>query len=153
MEIFLSRNSRSPYLAPAFPDDHEKVIKIRPGEVYRAKVTMPRNIKFHRKFFALLNLTLENLPEDFRLVTATGQQVPVKTTKDLLWLIKMETGHYEKRVTLRGDITYEAKSISFARMDQSEFEDFYNSAVNVILQYILPYTEQEELEREVALRF
>jgi hypothetical protein len=41
------------------------------------------------------------------------------------------------------------KSISFASMDQAKFTTFFDGAVRLICQYILPGISDEELRRQV----
>lgn len=140
-------------LRPYDRTDAERIGKMRDGEPYRVKVSMPRNIKFHKKFFALLALVFDNLPEEIPAKMPDGNPVEIRSIDDLLWHIKMQVGHYEKRVTLGGRVTYEAKSISFASMDEAEFQDFYDRAMAVILKYFLPETNREEVEEMIALTF
>ena len=140
-------------LKPYDRTDAELLAKMREGEPYRVKVSMPRNLKFHKKFFALLALVFDNLPEEIPAKLPDGQAVEIRSIDDLLWHIKMQTGHYEQKVTLGGRVTYEAKSISFSAMDEAEFSDFYNRAVNVILKYFLSETNAEELEEMIAVSF
>jgi len=140
-------------LRPYDREDAEQLGKMREGEVYRVKVSMPRNIKFHKKFFALLALVFDNLPEEIPARTPDGKPIVIRSIDNLLWQIKMQVGWYEEKVTLGGKIIYEAKSISFAAMDEAEFSEFYNSAVNVILKYFLPETNAEELEEMILISF
>ena len=44
----------------AYDSDFEKAKKIKPLKEVKCKITQPRNIKFHRKFFALINLVYDN---------------------------------------------------------------------------------------------
>lgn len=140
-------------LRPYDRTDAEAIGKMRDGEPYRVKVSMPRNIRFHKKFFALLNLVFDNLPEYIPTKTPDGEPIQIRTTEDLLWHIKMQVGHYTTRVTLGGKIVHEADSISFASMDEAEFQDFYDRAMAVILKYFLPETNREEIEEMIALTF
>lgn len=60
--------------------------------------------------------------------------------KDLIIL----AGFYEPTVNIRSEVRLEAKSISFAVMDEIEFERLYNATVDVILRRILTrYTRQD----------
>lgn len=89
-------------LRPYDRADAEQLGKMREGEVYRVKVSMPRNIKFHKKFFTLLALVFDNLPDEIPAKMPDGQPVVIRSVDDLLWHIKMQVGHYEQKVT-RGD--------------------------------------------------
>lgn len=140
-------------LKPYDPDDSEKLHSMREGEVYRVKVSMPRNIKFHKKFFTLINLVFDNLPEEMETKTPDGKPIQIRTREELLWQIKMQVGHYEQKVTLGGRVTYEAKSISFAAMDEAEFSEFYDRAVDVILKYFLIGSTKDELTEIIAVTY
>ena len=108
--------------------------KLGMGEMVRVKVTKPRNIKFHRKFFALLNVGFENqdIYTDFehwrRAVT-------------------IEAGYFEDLRMIDGTTQREAKSISFARMDELEFSNLYYAALDVIAKFL--GADDESLAREV----
>lgn len=56
-KIYMMRQGNS--LVPAEDSDLEAVQKLKHGEIYCNDVTAPRNLKFHRKLFALLNLTFD----------------------------------------------------------------------------------------------
>jgi len=77
----------------------------------------------------------------------------VKTTDDILWHIKMQTGHYEKKVTMGGKVTFEAKSISFSKMDEAQFQAFYDRAIDVVLKYFLVGVNKEDLEEIIVHEF
>lgn len=151
MEIYLE--PKFGRLHPSTADDADKIGKMKPGSVYKAKVTMPRNVRFHQKYFVLLDLVFSSLPEGFCLETPDGQKVPVRSVDDLLWHIKMQLGHYEKKVTIGGRVTYQAKSISFGKMDNAAFDKFYSESIDIILKYFLVGVNREELEEEVIFRF
>ena len=54
-EIYLIRQGKS--LVPANESDLESLQKLKINHVYKADIVSPRNLKFHKKFFGLLNLT------------------------------------------------------------------------------------------------
>ena len=41
-------------------------------------------------------------------------------------------GYYKEYRTLRGEVTYEAESISFASMSQEDFEDLYQRFLDAV---------------------
>ena len=137
--------------APAFDEDKEALKKIKVGEQRQIKLTMPRNVKFHRKFWGLLSVVFENMTS-YHFKTASGQEFEIKNTTDLCWHVKMQQGLYEQRMSLGGKIIYEAKSISFAKMDNAEFETFYNNSVDVLLKYFID-CEKEDLLNMVLTEF
>ena len=101
MKIFLVKQLNGT-LKPAYNSDYDKVKKLKAGEEYVCEVKQPRNIRFHRKFFALINMIFDN------------QEVynnADRLRKDLI----IEAGFYEEWVDVHGEIKREADSISFAK--------------------------------------
>lgn len=129
-------------LVPLDDIDWEAKKRLRIGSDVRVSITMPRNIKFHRKFFALLNITLDNLPE------TTQQQLRVNSTQRLLDILKIRMGFYDI-VQIDGRNVLELHSISFAKMDEYAFGKFYDQAVTEILEFFLQGTDRNELLQEV----
>lgn len=56
-ELYLMRQGKS--LVAYQDSDGEVLQKLKHGTIYKAEVTAPRNLKRHRRFFALLNLTYD----------------------------------------------------------------------------------------------
>lgn len=103
-------------------DDAGKDIlrKIKLGKMVRCEITQPRNIQHHRKFFALLNTVW----------AAAGDWT---TVDDLLIELKIKLG-VTTDVVIResGEVVKIIGSISFAAMDQLEFEKFYEKAIQAL---------------------
>lgn len=109
-------------LKPAYTSDHEKLQKIKLNEPYEYEFKQPRNYKFHKKFFALLNMVFDN-QERYKNID--------HLRKDLI----IEAGFYTIRYDFKGVEIYEADSISFASMDENEFSELYSKCIDVIVQY------------------
>lgn len=109
-------------LVPCHNSDWEAAKKLKPNKEYQVEVKQPRNLKFHRKFFALVNMVFEN-QERYNNVD--------RLRKDLT----IEAGYYETWIDLQGVEQTEAKSISFSSMDEDEFSELYNRIIDVIVQY------------------
>ena len=135
MILFLKRHLNG--FAPAWTDDLDKLKKLSHEHVYKCTVTRPRNLKHHRKFFAMLSLVMDNLPEEL--------EDRFKTTDDLLFEMKLQTGCYEKHSTIGGKEIIRVKSIKFEKMAQDEFEEFYDACLVVVAKYILPGISKEEI--------
>ncbi len=133
-------------LIPIDSSGMEAFEKIKPNAVVKCEVTRPRNIGYHRRFFALLDLAFDawEMPEtEYR-----GQKIQKnreRFRKDLLIM----AGHYEVVVNLKGELRYEAKSMSFANMAQDEFEALYSSVVDVILQKVMSTYTRGDLDRVI----
>lgn len=152
MKVFLTK-TKSGVLAPAHDDDREKLKRWSAGDLLQCTVTMPRNAAFHRKYFAMLQMVFDNLPETKWRIGSNI--VEIRTVEELLWHVKFQVGHYEQKMTLGGKIVYKPKSISFAAMDDEAFHEFYQKSLDAICRYFLPLNEAElqELEERIVLEF
>lgn len=110
--------------------------KIKTGEIVQCEITRPRNVAHHRKFWALLNVFWQ----------ATGDW---SSTYGVLIELKVRLGHVQE-VLLRdtGELVRVPKSISFARMDQSEFDVFYERCIAELCK-MGGGIEEEALRQEV----
>ena len=55
MKVFLVKQGNNSFL-PSHDSDYETLKKIKVGVTVSCEIKQPRNIGFHRKFFALINL-------------------------------------------------------------------------------------------------
>jgi len=130
-------------LIPCDDEDSIKYKRIKRNIPLEYTVTQPRNIDLHRKFFSLISTAYKNRHE--RSIHNNLEHF----REDLTIL----AGHYEVRRFLDGREEVRAKSISFAKMEQHEFDEFYDKFVNVILKHVLKGTSNEELRKEIALNY
>ena len=109
-------------LEPADDDGAAYMRRIQQGMMVRVQVWKPRNIKHHRKFFALLNLVND----------ATGLWGSIE---ELLIELKFRAGLIEQ-VALRstGEIVTIPASIAFHAMDESQFDEFYEKCLAVLCE-------------------
>ena len=107
----------------AYPSDYEKAKKLKAGEEYFFEVKKSRNIKFHRKAFALFNLVFDN-------------QERYTNLEDLRHDLTIAAGYYTERANLEGEVIREAQSIAFNKMDELAFGEYYD---NIIKQIILHF--------------
>jgi len=80
-------------------------------------------MKFHKKYFALLNAVIIN-------------QEHYKTVDNLHEAIKYLGGYYETIIPLEGHPFIKTKSISFHTMDNESFSDFYSIAIDECLKLV-----------------
>lgn len=120
MQIMLVKNLNG-HIVAAFDQDKEILKRFKAGEPFMAEVTKPRNARFHRKAMALFNMVYQNqeIYTDFN-----------QLRKDLT----IEAGYYDEYVSVTGEIKKEAKSISFAAMDDLEFGVYYNAVIDTIVR-------------------
>lgn len=136
-EVLLMREGSK--LAACDPVSAEAIERIGHKEQVKATIVRIRNPRHHAKFFVMLSEVFKN-------------QSKHATLEDLLSAVKIGIGHCTwVSITLRGlPVTVAIpKSISWAKMGQTSFEQFYNRAVEYILADILPGLGNEELEARV----
>lgn len=101
-------------LKPLDPIDVDYFYKLKEDTVYSCEIKKLRNPRFHRMFFAMINICFDN------------QEI----FKDIEYFRKemlKASGYYNSYVNHKGITQYEAKSISFGSMDQDEFKTVYES--------------------------
>lgn len=121
MDVLLVKTDGNRLIA-AYDSDLEKIKKLPIGETILCKITRPRNVLFHRKFFALLNLVFHN-------------QEAYKNVDDLREDLIICAGFFTTRTNFYGETIKKAKSINFASMDEDEFSDLYNKVLDVIIDW------------------
>lgn len=136
MATIILRKRLGGSLEPTDDMGREALRKIAIGAVVKCDITKPRNIHFHRKFFAMLQLIFEN--QDW-----------YKSPEQLLEVCKHRIGHVEVIKTKHGEVT-RSKSISFAQMDELAFSDFYDRAVNWMIEEVIPGLKRSDLDGEIA---
>lgn len=130
--LFLKRSLAG--LVPADHSSEEMLNRIPLGEVVRATVRRPRNMKHHRLYWSMLTLICDNL-----------DRVKPETLHDL---IKLRTGHVRVFQTVKGPVEMPG-SISFDAMDQAAFREFFDRAVDFIVTDVMPALDRDDLLHEL----
>ncbi len=132
-----------------------KVKRLEAGEVFDFEIVFPRNSKFHRKFFALLQVGFESWDPGRKHKTHKG--IPVtKNFEQFREDVTILAGFYEQTFDLSGQMKLKAKSIKFSKMDDAEFEQVYSAVADVLLTHVLTrYANRADLDRvvEQVMRF
>ena len=128
MEIHLVRTSLG--LQPYSDEDYEQLRKIKTGSIVKAKIVQPRNVKFHRKFFAMINAAWDCLTE--------RQRTNLRSKDTFREQLLITSGFSEPLYDFNGQKFLErAKSISFAKMDETAFNEVYNRCLDTILTILI----------------
>lgn len=127
--------------------------KMKSGELAHSDFKRVRNYKFHKKYFALVMFAFDQWEPQVGL-TYQGQPV-MKNKERFRKDVAILAGFFESTVNLKGEVRLEAKSISFAQMDEIEFEALYNATINVILSRVLTQYSRADIDEvvEKLLRF
>jgi len=107
-------------------EDYDQLAKIPKGRIVRAKVVLPRNPKFHRKFFSLIRAAWDCLTEE--------QRRNLRSVESFREQLLITSGFSTPVFDVDGNVFQEnAKSISFSSMDEAEFGDVYSRVLDTIL--------------------
>lgn len=129
-------------LVPMYDSDYDEKQRLSEGDTVLCTIRKPRNYEFHKKFFALVRLTFDNLPE--RLV----RMLNIHSEESMLDNIKLDLGLYTIVWHARRPVL-KLGSISFAKMDETAFQQFYNRCIDIILTNYLRGTTRQEIIEEV----
>lgn len=142
MRLLLQNTDRG--LVPCYESDADQRARLAPGAVYWCEIKRARNYEFHQKFFALVKLAFDNLPEglDSRYPNMEALR------EDLL----LRCG-YTRRVMSRQGYVDIADSIAFDRLGQDEFEELYRKVWNEININFVPLGESPEAIKDELIRF
>ena len=133
MKIHLRREGDT--LKPMSENDFDDLKRIKEGDIIYVDYKKPRNPQFHNKFMSLVRVVFDNNDH-------------YETIESLLNVFKVELGYFDT-VWWRDIEIRIPRSISFAKMDEMEFRQFYDSAVTMALHRFLPTVTTTELEEYV----
>lgn len=138
------------------PHDHALLLDIPQATDLKLTVVAGRNLQYHKMFFAMLKTAFDYMDEADRI------RLNILTTEELLNRLKLDLGLYDITVVgsdvpgmPEGTILYKPQSISFAKMDQTAFKQFFKSCLGVIIQKYVPTQTADSLNDAVLalLRF
>ena len=123
MKLFVQNTAVG--LVPLYDADFDEKRKLKQGQVYLADIKVARNIQFHRKMFSMLNTAWALLPER----TQNG----FRSFEGFRAYLLVAAGFYDTFYNPRlREFVEIPKSMSFASMDEAEFNDCYNRVKDVI---------------------
>lgn len=128
------------------PHDHQLLLDLPQATDMRLTVTVGRNLKYHKMFFAMLKAAFDYMDERDRI------RLNILTTDELLNRLKLDLGLYDLTILATdaaglpaGTPLYRPQSISFAKMDQTAFKQFFSSCIGVIIQKYVPNQNEDVL--------
>lgn len=123
---------------PADDMSVETAKRFKVGETYRGEIVKPRSRKTLGRYWVLCQMILDNT-ELF------------KSKEQVSDYIKIRTGHSTSIVAQKtGEIFHVANSIDFDTLDETQFQEFWSRACDVVAQDILPGITESELNYEVS---
>jgi len=136
-------------LMPLGEEGNLVVRNMKYGQAVKATIVQPRNVKFHRKLFALLNMGFDY----WEPPVAEWRGLQAEKNFDVFReQVTILAGFREVTYNLDGSVKVKAKSISFANMDDGEFGRLYRAIFNVIWRMVISRIEgftEEVMENTV----
>jgi len=122
-------------LLPADDPSRAWFAKLKIGTQIDGEFTQPRNPKFHRRFFALINTGFDYWceiapPLDYKGIAALPDLERFR--KD----ITIMAGFFKPVANLKGEVRLEAESIAFHSMDEERFEKLYSAVIQTLLRLV-----------------
>lgn len=142
MDIYLLNTVEG--LKPCYDEDYEEKKKLKIGQKYKAKITLARNLEFHRKYFALINCAWayqnERTVEHFK-----------HSVEGFRKTVEIAAGHCDTvyNIGLKSwtDIP---KSIAFDKMDEFEFRELYEGVKRVLFTVFLKDISEYDFTRNLS---
>ncbi len=119
------------------------------GQVLSCEIKQIRNYKFLQKLMTLFNLVHDALPPLDEIEFMGKMIQPENTMENTRKYLTVKAGYYTVNGYPDGSVRVEAKSLSFASMEQEEFDKLYSDVINASLK-VLPATWNEELLNDTA---
>ena len=127
-------------LAPANDETSESMKRFKNNEQMQVDVTMPRNIGFHRKAFALANKAFAHWSADSTKDRYKTNKAQFESFREQLTIL---AGYFDEVYAIDGSVRLIAKSWSFGNMTQEQFEYFYSALWQAIANNVVQFDERE----------
>lgn len=126
-------------LRPYADQDAEDLGHLQQGRVYRTDVANFRSVPRHRLYRAILRVVVEN----------HEHLTDVDSLNEMLLLA---CGVTKPLLTVEGEIQLLPHSTAFEAMGEDQFKPFFNEAMRIITEQILPGVDLEALLEEARSR-
>ena len=126
--------------------------KIGHAKIVKIEVKQPRNVRFHRKYWKLIDTVYDNVEslaypdlDDFHdaIKIMVGCRKRLQFPKDIR---DPETGEIIAR---KGTVVFVPGSIAFHNMTEATFEKFFNRVCDLVVTYFWPTVTAEWLRAEI----
>ncbi len=130
-------------LCPASDEVADKMQRFKSGLIYEVEIKEGRNQAFHGKVFAFFNFCFSHWAADkveqLENMEERGQKLVFRK-----WMT-CKAGYYDSYFNPDGGVRIEAKSLSFASMEQAEFEACYSALINAAIKHVFAGTTDESI--------
>lgn len=143
MKLLVKRTSTG--LVPVGDVSYEEAKKLKMGESYEVTVKRPRNLRFHRKYFALINTAWDYQTEEIKAQCFSNSSKAFRDT------ILLNTGFCDRIYSYKYNAYVDIpRSVAFGSMSEDEFEQVYSKTLDFIIQHLMPKNvTQEEFNANV----
>ena len=131
MEVYALRSSDSDTLLPCYAEDSRKIGLLKRGRPYLVTISEARNIRLHRKYFALINTAWAATGEEWRR--------KFRNIDNFRRSLTLLAGYTDPVLnTTTGEWIEVSRSVSFERMGAEEFENLYRDTLAIIRERFAP---------------
>lgn len=127
-------------LRPVDDQGEEALRHLKHGAIVEVEVKSKRRIKHHRLYWALISKVWDNVDHD-----------DYPTPDNLSDTVKLCVGVREQLILPDGSFSFKPGSIAFHKMDQGDFNEFYDRVCDLLARRFLPGVTNEQLKHEVEL--
>ena len=124
-------------LVPLNDEEAQLLSRVKTGAVVECDIVQKRNPLFHRKFMALAKLGFDIWTEINPITVAHHGQRVLPNFDRFRKDITILAGFYEPTYNIKGELRLEPRSISFATMEEEEFEQLYSAVIDVLINNVL----------------
>jgi len=117
-------------LIPSSEVEAKRMGRFKNGELYEIEIKLTRNPSFHGKVFTFFTFCFNYWRSDREFMNEEAQFDVFRKNMTVL------AGYRDEFYKIDGSVRVEAKSISYSKMGQEEFEALYSALINVALAEI-----------------
>lgn len=128
-------------LVPASDIVAEKMAKFKSGQPYEVEIKLTRNPQFLAKVMVFFRFCFDHWDGSKVHEFISEDAQFERFRKDLTIL----AGFYEQTIRLDGSLRTEAKSLSFAQMEEYEFQQCYSALINAAVKHIFKGVNDERI--------
>lgn len=126
-------------LVPDGDQDRERLKKFALGSVVKAEIKKTRNYGNHKRLFALLVFISET--SDLH-----------DNTEKALEAVKMASGHVDWLPNpMTGEMYPKTRSINYESMDEVEFSEWFERAIDATIKHITPQMNRIAVDRALEM--
>lgn len=141
-------------LVPLYDEDFDEKKKLTIGQDYQADIRLARNIRFHRKYFGMLDAAWHLLTERQRIFFG-GASYGEKFGKEAFRKsVQITAGLFEPIYDGKERRWQKSvRSIAFDKMDEKEFDEAYQAVYDTLMGILAINGTTEEQFKDMIEKF